>query len=217
MLRLRTALLVSLVLLIASTRGTADMIFIANITTDQEVPPVGPGTTRPLLDDQNNPRPTSFGFATFVLNDARTSLTYSATVFNIDFTGTQTPNITRDNLTAAHIHAPAPPGVNAGVVFGFFGAPFNDNNPNDVVVTPFTTGVGGTITGKWDLNEGNNTTLTAQIANILAGRAYINFHTVQFPGGEIRGQIVPEPSTLTLAALGAVGLVGYRWRQRKTT
>jgi hypothetical protein len=41
------------------------------------------------------------------------------------------------------------------------------------------------------LSEGNNTTLTAQLPNILSGHAYINFHTVQFGGGEIRGNIVP--------------------------
>ena len=83
------------------------------------------------------------------------------------------------------------------MTWGFFGSPFNDNNPNDVVVTPFTTGVGGTISGKWDAPEGNNTTFIAQLPNILAGRAYINFHTVQFPSGEIRGLFtaVPEPSS----------------------
>jgi len=71
---------------------------------------------------------------------------------------------------AAHIHAgPAvAPGVNGPVVWGFFGTPFNDNNPNDVVNTPFATGVGGTISGKWDAPEGNATTLTAQVANVDA-------------------------------------------------
>ena len=52
-------------------------------------------------------------------------------------------------------------------------------------------GVGGTISGKWDLPEGNNTTLTAQLPNILSGHAYINFHTRRIGGGEIRGNIVP--------------------------
>ena len=57
------------------------------------------------------------------------------------------------------------------------------------MVTPFARGVGGTIFSKWDRDEGNNTTLTAQLPNILAGLSYINFHTVRLPGGEIRGQI----------------------------
>jgi len=73
------------------------------------------------------------------------------------------------------------------VVWGFFGAPLNDTTPNDVVNTPFGAGVGGTISGKWDAPEGNATTLAAQLSNILAGRAYINFHTTQFGGGEVRG------------------------------
>ena len=86
-------------------------------------------------------------------------------------------------------------------------------------MTPFATGVGGTVTGKWDVPEGNNTTLAAQLPNILAGRSYINFHTVQFGGGEVRGQltVVPEPSSIALAGIGAIGLIGYGWlRPRRT-
>ena len=162
------------------------------------------------------PRPLSFGTATFVLNSAMTEMTFTATIFNIDVTGTQTadPN---DNLVAAHIHAPAPPGSNAGVVWGFFGAPDNDINPDNLVVTPFASDVGGTFSSIWNLPEGNSgTTLTAQIPNILAGLSYMNFHTVQFGGGEIRGQIIPVPelSTWTMMLLG-FGAVGTAVRRRK--
>jgi CHRD domain/PEP-CTERM motif len=175
-----------------------------------------PITFAAFLDGaQENPSvPTSAsGFASFVLNEARTALTYSATVFGLDFTGSQTPSTTLDNLTVAHIHA-APRGVNGPIVFGFFGMPFNETNPNDVVVTPFASGVGGMVTGKWDTPEGNNTTLDAQLANLLAGNTYINFHTEQFPGGEVRGQIevVPEPGTFMLVGFGLAGL-GAAWRR----
>src|SRR5205823_2358813 len=133
-------------------------------------------------------RPNSFGTAHFVINGTETAMTMNATINDIDVTGSQTAD-TNDNLTAAHIHAGASvaPGVNGPVVWGFFGSPFNDNNPDDHVVTPFGTGVGGNFSGKWDDPEGNGTTLTAQLSNIRAGRAYINFHTTQFAGGEIRG------------------------------
>ena len=143
-------------------------------------------------------------------------MTFTATIYNIDFTGSQTADI-NDNLTAAHIHASATvtPTTNAGVVWGFFGAPFNDNNPNNVVNTPFAIGVGGVISGKWDLTEGNNTTLALQLPNILSGHAYMNFHTTQFAAGEIRGAILtPEPATAILFGIGGVGLIGFGWRRR---
>jgi len=120
-------------------------------------------------------------------------MTMTATISNIDVGNSQTPD-TNDNLLNAHIHAgpTVAPGINGPVVWGFFGAPFNDNNPNDAVATPAAGGVGGTFTGKWDAPEGNGTTLAAQLANLRAGRAYINFHTVQFTGGEIRGNFPAE-------------------------
>lgn len=189
----------------------AATILTATITDAAENPPTVPTTSTGAA------RPASFGTATFVLNDAMTAMTMSATIFNIDFTGTQTADV-NDNLIAAHIHAsPTATTVNAPVVWGFFGSPFNDNNPNDVVVTPFTTGVGGTVTGKWDAPEGNGTTLTAQLSNILSGNSYINFHTTQFPGGETRGflEVVPEPSTSFLMSFGFAGLVAVGISRRR--
>jgi len=215
MARLLTPLLLVSILLVYSGNPVyADTILFANLTDSQEVPPTVPTTAT------GAPRAASFGTATFVLNTAQTAMTFSATIFNIDFTGTQTADV-NDNLVAAHIHA-APnvaPGVIGPVVWGFFGTPFNDNNPNDVVNTPFATGVGGTISGKWDAPEGNGTTLTAQLANILGGHSYINFHTTQFTGGEIRGAInvVPEPSTFMLFSVGAVILCSLGWLKRRSS
>ncbi len=162
-------------------------LFVVNMTNGQEVPPVVPTASG------GGPRPVSFGTARLQFNQAQTAMTFRSTVSNIDFTGSQTPGDTNDNLTVAHIHAgPAVmPGVNGPVVWGFFGAPFNDNNPNDQVVIPFSSGVGGQINGKWDAPEGNGTTLAAQLSNLREGRAYVNFHSSQFPGGEVRGNIRP--------------------------
>ena len=204
-------------LLVASAGTQAAITLDATLTNAQE-----PQTPTPVIPTLVNgaPRPTSFGTATFVINDAMTAMSFEAVVNNIDFTGTQTTDI-NDNLVNAHIHAGpnVPPATNP-VVWGFIGTPFNDTPVPNVVVTPFASGVGGTVTGIWDAVEGQNTTFAAQLGNILAGRAYVNFHTVQFPGGEIRGALVapiPEPETyaLMLAGLAAVGWIGRRRKLRR--
>jgi glucose/arabinose dehydrogenase len=156
-------------------------VFVARLDGAQETPPVST---------------TARGYAAFFLNQEETELRFTATVAGIDFTGMQTSD-PLDDLTAAHIHAPGSRGERAGVVWGFFGLPFNDTNPEDTVVTPFATGVGGMVTTKWDLAEGNGTTLTDQLPNIIAGQSYINFHTRRAPGGEVRGQIEENPQVTT--------------------
>jgi Cu/Zn superoxide dismutase len=80
-------------------------------------------------------------------------------------------NVTYSGLTgdagAAHIHGPAAPGANAGVAVNL--APSGVKNP---------------ITGSATLTD-------AQIADLAAGKDYINIHTAANKGGEIRGQITP--------------------------
>src|SRR5262245_28045335 len=221
LLRTVGLLCVSLLLFVGSAQ--AGVVFHADLTTGAEAgansfadPARGAPTTGPGLG-LGAPRPLSFGTADFFLNDAGTALSFTATVVNIDFTGSQTPG-PNDNLVAAHIHAGGAAAPTFPVVWGFFGNPFNDTNSPTAGslsdCTAFATGVGGTCSGTWDLLEGNVTTLAAQLPNLLAGRSYINFHTTQYPGGEIRGFLVPEPATLTLLGLGFLGIAGYARTRR---
>ena len=72
------------------------------------------------------------------------------------------------NAVAAHIHGPAPAGTNAGILFGLAG---------------FPAATSGSIP------EQCFTLSATQREQLCGGLFYINIHTQNFPGGEIRGQI----------------------------
>jgi hypothetical protein len=58
---------------------------------------------------------------------------------------------------------------------------------------------------------------TALIAGIEGGQTYFNIHTLDFPSGEIRGQLVPLssvplPGSLVLLGSALFGFRLMRWR-----
>jgi hypothetical protein len=124
------------------------------------------------------------------------TLTFDTTANTLTFNNITWSGLSADS-TLAHIHGPAAPGVSAGVLYG---------------LAPTYTQVGpgirsGTISGTLPLVAGTGGfTIAEQVSQLEGGLWYINIHSDGtqggFPGGEIRGQIVPEPTTLALAGLG---------------
>jgi hypothetical protein len=168
--------------------------FVGNLTGANEVPPVPSSAT---------------GLATVVLDAAAQTLQINAT-----FSGLTS------NTNAAHIHCCAPLGTNAGVATT---VPAFPGFPLGVTSGSFTSAV-------FDLTQptiynpafvtlqgGLTQAEAALIAGILNGTTYLNIHTVNFPGGEIRGQLqaVPEPTTLLLVGTTMAGLGLAGWKRRR--
>lgn len=117
--------------------------------------------------------------------------------YEIDYADLSSP-IAPVAVTGAHVHV-APLGSNGGIVH------LLDTN---VVGT-----TSGTIVGDWRFDDAVNPLTEALVQEVIAGNTYVNLHTDNFGGGEIRGQIfVPEPGTILLVGLGLFGL-GARARK----
>ncbi len=119
----------------------------------QEVPPVATSGT---------------GCAVVKVDTATGNVTVTGTYRNLN-----------GNQTLAHIHGPAPVGMNAGILVTLTG----------------TGGTSGTF-------GGSGTLTPAQVTDLCNGLHYLNVHTTTSPGGEVRGQIVQAAK---IPALGSAG------------
>lgn len=147
-----SVLAVVLLSLLAARCGGTLTGFEAFMNGASEVPPVAFSST---------------GRATFDV-DAQ-SARYSIVLFGMSST-----------VTAAHIHGPAGPGVNAGIIVtlysGTAAAPVN----------------GLLVQGTFDSSSINAASGVAwqQLVDLMgSGGVYVNVHTTAFPDGEVRGQV----------------------------
>ena len=152
-MRLRDILLTSLCALAIAATASAQTTYTTVLSGSNEVPATGSAAT---------------GTATVVLNAAQTQISVSCQFANL---GTV--------YTASHIHGPAPITGNAGVRWGFVGAPagwiFTNTNHD------------GT------LSNALFAVVAADVTNLNNGLMYVNVHSQGFPGGEIRGQLGTAP------------------------
>ena len=118
-------------------------------------------------------------------------------------------------LRDGHIHCCTAPTGNAGVAIGFTGLPLDATSGRIDLLLDLT--LASTFRAAFITASGGTVDMARArlLAGLDAGQVYYNLHTVNFPGGEIRGNLtaVPEPATWGMMVLG-FGLVGSAVRRR---
>jgi CHRD domain-containing protein/PEP-CTERM motif-containing protein len=198
MKRIVSFLLIGAALLLPARAAYATPItFVANLSGANEIPPSGSPAT---------------GSAKVVLDPVAHTIQ-----INVTFSGLTTPDV------AAHIHCCLPfpfDPINIGVattVPAFPGFPLGVTSGNYSSAVLSLTDAGTYNPAFVTLEGGIAGAEAALVAGIENSETYLNIHTQQFPGGEIRGFLVaaPAPSTLLLLGAGLIGLAFVTWRRHR--
>jgi len=169
---------------LASTASGDIIEFNFFLSGDQEVPPADTDAT---------------GAGTFLYDTDTQTFDIQLQVFGIgldDLMGVG------PNETPVHIHL-APAGANGPIVIdlGFVGEFEEDNLGIEYFETDVPIGGEfGDVMSDPDENE----------MALFNENLYVNIHTMDFPAGELRGQIIPAPGALALIGLGGLAMTRRR-------
>lgn len=157
----RIALAIGILLLAAQTTTAQPTNFVATLSGDQEVPPV---ETR------------AHGVAKLQLDASGTELSYRLAVSRLE------------GVTQAHIHC-GTADVNGPVVAFLFALMPGGVDIEGVLASGGITDAD--VIARPDSPEcpGGVEDLDDVVARLEAGEAYVNVHTLDQPGGEVRGQV----------------------------
>lgn len=103
-------------------------------------------------------------------------------------------------------------GIEIPTIVGFHihNAPIGTNGP--IVIALDMLGGTWVPSGQGIRLTMNDVSIGAFEPQLFSGNLYFNLHTQAFPGGQIRGQVIPAPGSLALLGLG--GLVAAHRRRR---
>jgi hypothetical protein len=119
--------------------------------------------------ERPNPvNPAGNGTATFTLDDAGTTISYTISVAGMT-----------SNITASHIHQGNANAAFAGNIIVTLATPVNGQTVTGTITQASTLGLGLTFASLVEL--------------MRTGDVYVNVHTANNTGGEIRGQIEAQP------------------------
>ena len=185
----RSLTMLATVLAVAGAAHSQTFVFTALLTGPAEAPPnnsPGTGTSTVTVD--------------MTLSTMRVQAVFSGLLGNLTVAHIHAPTAVAGTGTAG-VATPTPsfPGFPAGNTFGSYDQTFDLTLASSYNAS-FVTASGGIPQA-----------MTRLVLALQDGKAYLNLHTSQFGGGEIRGFYVPTPGAA--AAFAFAGLVATRRRR----